>query len=79
MDKIAWNRIKHLRQERKLSVEQLALLSGLSKSSISKIERGNTMPTHLTMLLISRSFDLPMHQVFNPDYKILTNYKKRSL
>ena len=65
------NNIKKLRKERGLSQFQLAMLSGLSKSTISDIENGIHIPNQRSMILISHSLNLHVCNVFIFDYKYL--------
>jgi len=69
MSNTAWNKVKDIRMEKGLSVQQLALLSQLSNSTVSDIENGKEMPNHLTMLRLCKSFDMKMQHVFESDYK----------
>jgi transcriptional regulator with XRE-family HTH domain len=45
--------LKRIREEQKLSLEKLAELSGVSKSMLSQIERGDSSPTIATVWKIS--------------------------
>lgn len=69
--KVILNNIKQIRKDIGISVEQLALLSHLSPSTISDIENGNKIPTQLTMLFICRGLKMDMEKVFIIDYHIL--------
>ena len=51
MNQIIAKNIKRLREEHKLSMEELARLSGVSKSMLAQIERGEGNPTISTCLL----------------------------
>ena len=41
--------LKEIREKKGLSIRQLALMSGISKSQISKIERGEAIPSILVL------------------------------
>lgn len=45
--------VKEIRQERGLTIRQLANLSGVSKSNISALEKGEIMPTVHTMCCLA--------------------------
>lgn len=51
--------IKRLREENKLSMEELAKLSGVSKSMLAQIERGDGNPTISTLWKISNGMKVP--------------------
>ena len=51
--------IKRLREENKLSMEELARLSGVSKSMLAQIERGDGNPTLSTLWKISNGMKVP--------------------
>lgn len=51
-------KIKTLRSERKLTLDQLAKLSGVSKSMLSQIERGLTNPTLATIWSLTQSLGI---------------------
>lgn len=47
--------LRHLRLERQISQEKLALMSGLDRTFISLLERGLRQPTLKTIIQLSRS------------------------
>ena len=49
MNMIVAKNIKRLREENKLSMDELAKLSGVSKSMLAQIERGDGNPTISTL------------------------------
>ena len=53
MNMIVAKNIKRLREENKLSMEELAKLSGVSKSMLAQVERGKGNPTLSTLWKIS--------------------------
>ena len=57
-DVIAKN-IKKLREENKLSLDELSKLSGVSKSMLAQIERGDGNPTISTLWKISNGMKVP--------------------
>lgn len=59
MNSIVAMNIKRLREENKLSMEELAKLSGVSKSMIAQIERGEGNPTLSTLWKISNGIKVP--------------------
>lgn len=58
------NRVREIRQERNLSLDDLARLSGVSKSTISRIEIGESEPTQSVMCKICKALNLGLDEVF---------------
>lgn len=52
------DRLKQARQSRSLSLEALANLSGVSKSMLSQIERGESSPTVASMWNLTKALDI---------------------
>ena len=59
MNRIVAANIKRLREENKLSMDELAKLSGVSKSMLAQIERGEGNPTISTLWKISNGMKVP--------------------
>lgn len=59
MNLIVANNIKRLRKEKKLSMDELAKLSGVSKSMLAQIERGEGNPTLSTLWKLSNGMKVP--------------------
>lgn len=59
MNEIVAKNIKRLREEKKLSMEELAKLSGVSKSMLAQTERGEGNPTLSTLWKISNGMKVP--------------------
>ena len=53
MNTIVAKNIKRLREEKKLSMEELSKLSSVSKSMLAQIERGEGNPTLSTLWTVS--------------------------
>ena len=60
-------RIKHLRQERNLTLDQLASTSGVSRAMISRIERAEASPTAALLARICAAFGLSLSGFFAQD------------
>lgn len=58
------NRLRDIRQERNLTTRKLELLSGVSKSTISRIENGEVIPTQTVMCKLCRALKLRLDDVF---------------
>lgn len=59
MNMIVAKNIKRLREENKLSMDELSKLSGVSKSMLAQIERGDGNPTISTLWKISNGLKVP--------------------
>lgn len=59
MNMIVAKNIKRLREEKKLSMDELVRLSGVSKSMLAQIERGDGNPTISTLWKISNGMKVP--------------------
>ncbi|WP_321395379.1 XRE family transcriptional regulator [Emcibacter sp.] len=58
-------RIKELRSARKMTLEQLAKASGVSKSMLSQIERGRTNPTVATLWSLTAPLDIALSDLLD--------------
>lgn len=52
--------LRELRKRRDLSLNELASLSGVSRSMLSQMETGKSVPSVLVMLKVARAFDVPL-------------------
>jgi transcriptional regulator with XRE-family HTH domain len=57
-------RIRHLRQERRMTLQELAEATGLSSSMISLVERGRTSPSIGSLVVIASAFRVPIGDLF---------------
>ncbi len=55
--------IQQIRKRRKLTLEQLASLSGVSRSMLSQIERGQTNPTFATLWNLTRALNIDISEL----------------
>lgn len=60
-------RIHFLRKQRGMTLEQLSETSKLTKSFVSKIERGLSVPSISTAMRIAESFDVTVSQLLGED------------
>lgn len=58
------NRLKVARAEKNLSQEQLALLAGVTRQTISSIETGQYNPSALLALVLARRLDKRADELF---------------
>ena len=61
---IIGKRISDIRQQKKLSQEKLAELSGLHKNYIGSIERAEKNPTIIVLQKISGALDISLQELF---------------
>lgn len=57
-------RLRHMRRQRKLSLDVLADKTGLTKSYLSKIERGVSAPSIASTIKIAKAFGVQVGQLF---------------
>lgn len=58
------NRLRVIRAELGMSQDALARLSGLSRATVNRIEKGYYIPTGNTMMKISRALRRPCTSIF---------------
>jgi transcriptional regulator with XRE-family HTH domain len=58
------NRLRKLREERGISIRELARQCGLSANAISLIERGQTSPSVSTLYRLSEAMEIPITTFF---------------
>ena len=63
MNQIVANNIKSLREKNKLSMEELSKVSGVSKSMLAQIERGDGNPTISTLWKIANGMKIPFDAI----------------
>jgi transcriptional regulator with XRE-family HTH domain len=61
------NRLRQLREARKVSMRTLATMSGLSANALSMIERGKTSPSVSTLYRIADALSVPVTDFFGPE------------
>ena len=61
------NRLRQLREARKMSMRALAQKSGLSANALSMIERGKTSPSVSTLYRLADAMDIPVTDFFSPE------------
>lgn len=63
------NHITELRGEKNITIGQLVLRTGISKSTLTRIENFQTDPKQSQMIKIARALKTPVCEVFELDYK----------
>jgi len=61
---IIGDRLRSMREEKKLSQGDLEKRSGLLRCYISRVENGHTVPAIETLEKIARALEVPMYQLF---------------
>lgn len=56
--------LKELRLERNITLEELAKISGISKSHLSRIERNEKQPTILVAVKIAKALDIELEELY---------------
>ncbi|MDD3436311.1 MAG: helix-turn-helix transcriptional regulator [Candidatus Gastranaerophilales bacterium] len=72
-NKLICQRIRFLRKEKGLKMEQLAYQSGISKGGLSEIERNLKEPRAFTILKICAGLNISMRDFF--DFEDLNEFK----
>ena len=62
---ILQNNIRRLRFDKRMTQEELALRTGVSRQTIMSIERGQTNPSVLLAYKISAALEAPIIEVFS--------------
>jgi len=58
------DRLRELREEKKLSQGNIEKCTGLLRCYISRVENGHTVPAIETLEKLARAFEVPMYQLF---------------
>lgn len=65
------NRIRMLRFEKRMTQEELAVRTGVSRQTIMSIENGHTNPSVLLAFKIARALDMPITDVFSAEGRLV--------
>ncbi len=63
------SRIRFMRHQRRMTLDQLSAAAGLTKSFISKVERGLAVPSISTAMRLAESFGLTVGQLLGEDHE----------
>jgi transcriptional regulator with XRE-family HTH domain len=61
---IIGDRLRDIRQQKKLSQGDIEKRTGLLRSYISRVENGHTVPAIETLEKMARAFEVPMYHLF---------------
>ena len=61
---IIGDRLREMREEKKLSQGDVEKRTGLLRCYISRVENGHTVPAIETLEKMARAFEVPMYQLF---------------
>ena len=67
-NQILCDRMSRLRKANKLTLDQLASISGVSRSMLSQIERGSANPTLAVTARIAQAFGISVGELVDPDW-----------
>lgn len=70
-------KIKEIRKRKKLTLNELSKLSGLSKSSISYYEREEIYPNILELEWLAIALDVAIIDLFDSKYKFPISWNKQ--
>ena len=73
------NRLRALREEKKLSQGDIEKRTGLLRCYISRVENGHTVPAIETLEKLARAMEVPLYQLFydGEESPVLPNLLKR--
>lgn len=71
------NNLKIIRAKMHISQEELAKLTGLSRTTINEIENEKTVPNVKTLLRISKALNEPIENIFL-DFELCKHYKNEN-
>ena len=76
---IIGDRLREMREEKKLSQGDIEKRTGLLRCYISRVENGHTVPAIETLEKMARALEVPMYQLFYDGEKppVLPNLPKR--
>jgi len=57
-------RIRYLRQEKKMSIEDLALEAGINRNYLGDLERGTRNPTLIILNKIAKALEIDLSTLF---------------
>ncbi|BBY64206.1 helix-turn-helix domain-containing protein [Mycolicibacterium helvum] len=64
--------VRAVRQRQGLTLDELALATGLTKSYLSKVERGQSTPSIAAAMKVARALDVDVAQLFSDDPTVTT-------
>jgi transcriptional regulator with XRE-family HTH domain len=64
---IIGERLRALREEKKLSQGDIEKKTGLLRCYVSRVENGHTVPAFETLEKFARALEVPMYQVFTTE------------
>ena len=64
--------LRAVRQQRGMTLEELAAATGLTKSYLSKVERQRSTPSIAVAIKVARALDIDVAQLFSDDPEITT-------
>lgn len=73
------NNLKRIREERKLSLDKVAELTGVSKSMIGQIERGDSNPTITTVWKIANGLKISFTKLMSVSHKDTLLIKRKDI
>jgi transcriptional regulator with XRE-family HTH domain len=76
---IIGDRLREMREEKKLSQGDIEKRTGLLRCYISRVENGHTVPAIETLEKMARAFEVPVYQLFydGEEPPVLPNLLKR--
>src|SRR5262245_62008024 len=73
------NNIRHLREARRLSQEQIAQIAGIPRPTWSNLESGSSNPTLSILLRVAGALQVPLEELIGPERQGVKLYRSASL
>ena len=79
LEKIVAENLKRLRGERKLSLDRVSALTGVSKSMLGQVERGESSPTLQTVWKIANGLRIPLSELTDAPKQETESFSKEQV
>ena len=73
------NNIRHLREARRLSQEQIAQIAGIPRPTWSNLESGSSNPTLSVLMRVANALQVPLEELIGPERQGVKLYRSDSL
>src|SRR5215471_3748686 len=73
------NNIRHLREARRLSQEQIAQIAGIPRPTWSNLELGSSNPTLAVLMRVASALQVPLEELIGPERQGVKLYRSDAL
>src|SRR5688572_27677565 len=71
--------VRHLREARRMSQEQIARIAGIPRPTWSNIESGASNPTLTVLIKVSNALQVPLEELIGPERQPVKLYRSETL